>query len=301
MAFISSEDSEYDNIAEFLLRNHIVKLRSDGHGFFVNEKGVEEKKEELGWLWRKLKGHTDVPALSLRINYDDPYMAHPHELLEEITDSPKLLKPVLSLEKYLERTVSELNEHVARGYKAKTLTFEQAQRTGFIKRETLAHEYVRVVGVSEEIETLLLTKLNEVLQKYNSKPLNIFYYGSRVMPRSEVVKRDPELKKKIPIHDDGVVKNSVRIKGMTKISDLELIALIYFEKELSFEDQRVIAQEFQHAFEQSFRLFPVHLKIIAMNTEQSPKKPFDTIKSFFIKNRGQTLSPFQFVEIKARL
>ncbi|MCA9507403.1 MAG: hypothetical protein KC505_03155 [Myxococcales bacterium] len=304
-SFSSSVDSNLihknyrnDTVADFLFRYQIFRIDSDGIHVIFDKNNYLKHKDRLESLWQKLD-HDSLPCpLELEVFYSDSYKSKPTNFVDSKTPYVcHQTEHMESINDYFKHALYEVEDQLSHGYEAPSLTWQEVQETSFIKRETLSNEQVRICGMTEKIEELLLSHLIKHLKANKIDVQHMYYFGSRVMPRTEVLKRDKRLLGKLPINDNGVVKNSVRIKGFTAISDLE-IALLFSGERLFLESElKEIFHQFKQNFETEFREFPVSLKFIQMTKNEAGEEPFQIIYRHYSNERNKLLSKYQFVEI----
>lgn len=130
--------------------------------------------------------------------------------------------------------------------------------------KTMGKNFVRLAGVSTDYFYLII---NEIFTFADAKGLqikDILFFGSRVCTRAEAVRLQPSILVKAPhfIEDDGYIKDSIRVSGITAISDLQL--RVFYESSEVFDLQT----EYQWARELTFHLmdrfsfFPIVAKFL---------------------------------------
>ena len=95
---------------------------------------------------------------------------------------------------------------------------------GFVYAHTLGPNRVRLAGVTPQIYYRLLANIFSFAHSHKLLIEDILIFGSRVCTRAEAVRLQPSILEHSPrfLKDDGVVKDSIRVSGMTSISDLQL-------------------------------------------------------------------------------
>ena len=291
--------NDTESVADYWFRTLILQQKPKTNRVVVDEKATLENQSELALLWEKISQRIRSP-LKTFIHYVDGYKTHIASVFQEplVAGKEDAYRDVSSTNEYIAKAIPEIDETLSHGYKPTTLNFEEVQKLPFIKRTTLAGEEVRLCGIDQEVENLILENLDKHLASHGLVKLHSYYFGSRVMPRSEVVKRDPSMASSLPINDDGLVKNAVRIKGLTHISDLEMLVIVSSPMERSSRDVKKVASEFKKNFAKDFRDFPISVKLIHVPDPQvlSPD-PFDFINQHYIETKNKPMSRYQFVKI----
>lgn len=224
------------------------------------------------------------------------FKAHESDLLQ-LRPGLGSQSPV-ALRGYILQTLVEVRALFASGYEPVTLTFDEVQKQqAFEKKISLTGEEIRICGLTREAEQLILEHLSQLLRKYDMCPQHAFYFGSRVMPRSELVKRDPNLAKTMPLDEKGVKKDRVRVRGLTAISDLEIMVIASSKKTFELNDLMHIKREFKSEFAKVFRDFPMSLRFLVVDENVIVENPFAYISKTYKEERGKVLSMHQFVQV----
>lgn len=292
--------SRSESLAEFLFRARVFKLSRDGKKVLIDEEWVDNNREELLSLWENwLLMKPLTSPLNLSITYRDDNMTQIDEVrsIAPVARGDELLQDLDSMMAYLKMSLPQIQSELNRGHQPKTKSFQECQEPYSMRRATMAGEELTICEMTKEIETMLMSHLLYTLENYDASLESVLYFGSRVMPRSELIKRQPILKKTLPIHDDGVIKNSVRVGGLTSISDLEIAVLIRSKSTFSMDDLKTMSKDFRASFAKKFRRFPISIKLIPLDEDEIYDSPFDPVFRYYKNNRDQTLSPYQFTEV----
>ncbi|MBX2986869.1 MAG: hypothetical protein KF802_03140 [Bdellovibrionaceae bacterium] len=198
---------------------------------------------------------------------------------------------------YLEEGLSSVNMDMRLGRDhLKKRTFHQVQEDRRqLKGVNVAGRELRVAGLTSEVHTLLMGTIAEVLRRRPGLSLRGgFFYGSRVMPRSEV---NAQSGTQMPVADDGVQKNSVREGGLTTISDLETLVLLDAPRELSYDELNDIRTEFRQKFTARFMGFPIGIRFFSKPADAAYATDFDWVKAIQAE-RQYIPAPEQYLEFK---
>lgn len=295
------EADRQETFAEYLFRYKVLSTK-DGT-LAIREAEYAENLSDLERLWKNMKRLGVQSPLRARVCYAAPYEVDPFKVMKGIAvqKSDDLYKSATSVRNYIELSIGEIQEALSEGYRESSLAFEQTQqRKDFIERITLTNEAVRVCGITKDIEQHVVEKLKTYLAENGMTPLEMFFFGSRVMPRTELIVRDPLLDGVLPVAGRGVMKNTVRISGLTRISDLEIMLIFSSEQTLEFYALKAIGKRFRRYLEQSFRDFPVSVKFIQANKDDNLADPFAFVSKCRLERPeycDKPLSRFQFAPV----
>ena len=119
------------------------------------------------------------------------------------------------------------------------------------------------------------------------------------MPRSSTKEKDPSASNLELCDKYGIEKNSVRVSGLVKQSDTELLLVITqpstdSEKGSQEINSRQINNDFRLAAARAMLGFRCSLVVIEVDS-QCVELDFNTVQSLFAKSKGEgyLLSPFQ--------
>ena len=296
----SLNDIKTDNresIADYWFRTHVVEEEPVHHALVINEKACVDNQEELDSIWQSISAKVQSPLKSF-VEYVDQCKNRIASVFSPAECPDKNYKNVSCSNDYIKASLPEIRETMNTGYKPTSMAFDETQTKPYLLRQTLAHEEVRLCGIDEHVQSLILTHLFDHLRSRELSVLHLYYFGSRVMPRSEVIKRDPAVAATMPINDDGVIKNAVRIKGLTHISDLEVMVLVTATQDKSECDLKKVSYDFKRSFSRVFRDFPVSVKLIFVkNPDDLPADPFDYINRVYEESKNKIMSRYQYVKI----
>lgn len=286
-----------ESIADYWFRTHVVEEEPGNHAVVINEKACVDNKEELDSIWNSISSKVQSPLKSF-VEYVDQCKNRIAAVFTANEAKDGCYQNVSCSNDYIKASLTEICQTISNGYKPTSMAFDETQTKPYLVRQTLAHEEVRLCGIDEHIQSLILTHLFDHLRSRDLSVLHLYYFGSRVMPRSEVVKRDESVAATMPINDDGVIKNAVRIKGMTHISDLEVMVLVTATNDKSECDLKKVSYDFKRAFSRVFRDFPVSVKLIFVkNPDDLPPDPFDYINRVYEESKNKIMSRYQYVKI----
>jgi|GEM_PF-6038423 len=302
--FASSETEceSVETFAEYMFRYKILSAKDNA--IQVREPEFISNLLDLERLWNDMKSQGIQSPLRARVCYASPYRVAPFRIVKDmvVEKSDDLYKDATSVRDYIDRSIHEIRQTLSNGYRAPSLTFEQTQtRKDLVERLTLKNERVRICGVTKDIEQHILERLNAYLSQNGLTPQITFFFGSRVMPRTEVIARDPLMEGVMPIADDGVMKNSVRISGLTTVSDLEIMIIFSAEKTLAFDSLKAIGKEFRRYLSESFREFSVSVKLVQIQQNDDLSDPFAFISVCRMKRPeycDKPLSRYQFAPVQ---
>jgi hypothetical protein len=293
-----SDDNNAESVADYWFRTKILQQEPDTKNIVIDQQACQDNQNELGLLWDNISEKLMSPLRTF-VHYVDRFKTTIASVTTPRTAEPEAAyQGIVSAKEYVAAAIPEIRQKLAQGYEPTSLNFSEVQKLPFVKKITLAGEEVHLCGIDSVIENLIIENLFKHLREHGLAPLHLYYYGSRVMPRSEVVKRDQRVGATMPINDDGVMKNAVRIKGLTHISDLEMMVLVSTSLDYSEKGLKKVGAEFKQNFAKIFRDFPVSVKLIQVKDLDSlPEDPFDFINQVFEETRNKPMSRYQFVKI----
>jgi hypothetical protein len=295
----SLADEEMETLADYLFRYNILERNLQTDNITINNQAASENNRDLSRIVKEITEHKLYSPLLVNVCYQDHCKTQLAAIkYPDCQSSHVPCEAPLTTHRYLNYAASEITDKLENEYRPTVLKFEEAQQDCFMKRKTLAGEEIHVCGVTREFENLIVSNVVDELENHQMNIIKIYFFGSRVMPRSEVLRRDPSLVGNLPILDDGVVKNAVRIKGPTKISDLEILAFFSANKNYSHGELKQFSNEFKHKFSKLFRVFPVSLKLVQKNRDLIENDSFNNINLLYMTQaHPKPLSRHQFVEV----
>lgn len=295
---VQKTDAHKESVADYWFRTRILQQDPDTKAVLMDEQACEDNKSELELIWENISTKLMSPFKTL-VTYADRYKTRVESAACDESQACGTAYEGASCSKaYIKASIPEIDHTLKDGYEPVSLKFADVQSRPFVEKITLAGEAVRLCGIDQDVESLILDHLFRHVRANGLSPLHLYYFGSRVMPRSEVIQRDQERAKTMPISDDGVMKNAVRIQGMTLISDLEMMVLVSAQTEYSAQELKQVASRFKKDFAKFFRDFPVSVKFIYVkDPSMLPADPFDFINQVFSQTRNRPMSRYQFVKI----
>ncbi len=261
-------------LSEWLIRKHIYYPRLPekfefGHGYH----NLNDNVDEWGKVWRQVKP----------LAVTDKCLRLPHTL--QVTPSDPLYTRIdsvhaggtpafidvergddLSFQQYLDLTKPSMAQlFQAQSLPTVTRSFEETQQSTDLGADNFLGNFTRVAGLTPEIRNIIRQSTDTVLAKV---PHKLVVFGSRVMPRAEVVRQQPQFLNTLRLNERGIDKSVVRDGGaLTEISDLQL-GVVYpasaLEKSGSIDAKTAINQ----MVEQRQGVFPVG------TTMMPTEKPF---------------------------
>jgi len=199
----------------------------------------------------------------ISIYYDDYYRTKLYGL-GFLYKKVKKINNYSNFYSYLADKISDYNDYIV-GNKltGKKISFWKIQKNkSFLKMKTFYGNTLRVAGLTEDI---FLEIINEILEFSKSEQINILdiiFYGSRVMPRKVAWDFSPNSLANMPIQDDGVVKDKVRVSGPTSISDMQIRVL--FDSGIKEDESyyREISKKLNYRLIERIALFPISTKFV---------------------------------------
>lgn len=282
----SKDGRNCETLSEFFLRRKYLRIDYDGSslklGARYNQLSSDRQfSEVLDAMQRRLE-----PEF-IKICYKDSNKKHINKinLLKESS-----LREELSALNYLLYALPHIQKEIHENRtNIQYVNFQEAQASHFLLSKTLKGELVRIYGIDLETHQEFLEFINKSLSENRLTAQNVFYYGSRVMPRTEVLKRDAGCL--ICIQDDGVEKSAVRVGGLTNISDLEIF--VTFSDSLdtwSLERAKRLAEIIRDRMQILFPAFPIHLNLIQVD----PSAPLEDQVHVFNQTRAsKSVSHYQ--------
>lgn len=285
-----------ETMAEFLLRRHVLLV--DYQANIVALSPYLASYNTTVSIFKELWEHIEscgalTSPLEMKVFYTDTNMNRIHtvtcgksiwsaSLYRDLTDYLQASRA------YLERNLGFMASNV------KTVGFQEAQQSDFLGRQTVMGEYVRVYGLTPALETMIVGQIKQFAQQHHFYIQKLFYYGSRVMPRSEVVKRDPALNGCLPIVEHGNSKSVIRVGGYVNVSDLE-IALVVNENKNVKQHAKEWRQELKQEIQERFAQFPVSIHFFSVPTTCANQCLVQWVKSAtLIGKTVKKMSPFQW-------
>jgi hypothetical protein len=291
-----------ETLSEFFFRRRMFKIADDGQTIIEGKRFGRFKDDvDLKQVWAILQNQKQLtPPHAVKIIYADETFCRVQESviqLNLVDPADRAKSTAASLEEYMAFAQQQIQHAVTENHRnLQVVTFEDAQKSSFISLKTLAGEQIRLYGLTESIQNEIFREIKAFLSSkylFFSKAL---YFGSRVMPRAELLKRDTSLVNRVPIQDDGVQKSSIRVGGLTSLSDLEIA--VTFASEHSHTDKEIknLANEFKTDIQNRFFIFPISVKLFQVEAQMGLDDQFATIQKK-IQSRNKVASPFQFVEV----
>jgi hypothetical protein len=284
-----------ETVAAFLIRQDVFEVNKDGSGLRalpITSQKTQVALNKVGAAIEKmlrLQREGSVPAVSLSPNnimvtYDDEFQTRVKDVIlvdlgPSASKSTEFL-PIKTMADYLSYSLQRMNGYLKEGLAdIHSVTFAEAQKDSrSLMGRTQKGDDLRVYGLTDEI---LVYVTNEIRQTLDDPQAKLYFYGSRVMPRTEVIKRDDEARKRWDLFDDGVNKESIRTSGITRLSDLDVL-IVTQKRFTDLETQNQIRRSLQSKLRENVRTMPLSL-YIADSFER------------FVELRGFKVSLHQFV------
>lgn len=288
-----------ESLLEFFFRYKILQPDKTNTKAEIDRSKLLSHKKQLNFIWKKIATENIQSPLLIGVCYQTPAAVNIIDIIRLSNQKDEYYSDTKNMEDYLLKATKEASMLLNMGDHTISIKFDQVQKLKLPQTITLTGEKVRVCGVTDTVKDLIMNTVFNVLEMYQLEPITFFYFGSRVMPRSELIKHSPSLSDIMPIYDNGVSKDSVRIGGLTKISDLELLAFVKSKEKLSAKQLKIINQDFKTKVARKFMQFPVSLKIIPLyKHEILSDNIFQIINNKYQKIHNKFLSPHQFANIK---
>jgi hypothetical protein len=284
-----------DTFATFLIRHQLAEVMKDGvtvrrlppktSTSLAALKVVGQAIEEI------LKAQREGAAPAISLSPNNIMISYVDELksivsgvhlvdLGPSTDKLEIFNALQTMDDYVTFSVGRMTGYIAEGLAdVGTVSFAQAQAAeDSLTGRTLTGEKLKIYGLTGPVLETLRSSLRLALR---DNALELYFYGSRVMPRTEVIKRDAVARAKWPVHDDGVRKDSIRISGITRHSDLDVL-VVTRRAFASQAEQDLVRHAAENAVRNSIRSMPISLYI----SESLPS---------FLSERGMKASRHQIV------
>lgn len=200
--------------------------------------------------------------------------------------------------------VQEIGHQISRvlktgQYKIHVSYFDKSQKNlTYLLRTNEEGRSVRVVGVDQNFEQFLLQKIKVSVADMHYELKDAYYFGSRVMTRDKIIELNPEIAQKFPVQKGMLVKNSVRERGLTNISDLELFLVVtpskfigHLSSEEIHELQTKIRDSIRVDLNSATRRFPFGLKVLIDSGGES----FQQIQNYLVNYKKWIVSSEQYV------
>lgn len=270
-----------ESLLEYFFRHRLLRERVDAntHAKIVwleeesKIKGLMhgESGENLRAIERLVVHNSGVKPESVWLSYDDEFCSR---MVAIEQDSSSALaggepgKKVESLFQYLAQLRDTLTQSQAYLRLPSTqLTYDEIQQHDeWVEVNNLLGEKIKLADVTPASFNFVLEQALTYYASHGAKILNLLFFGSRVMTRPEVVKRQPHLVELLPIEDNGVVKDLVRLQGV-KISNWQ-IRFVYDRLSYPFGDlliEKSMYRELRQRMNSRFGNFPVSALLIPVS------------------------------------
>lgn len=285
-----------ETMAEFLLRRHVLLV--DYQAGTVALSPYLATYNTTASIFKELWEHIEscgalTSPLEMKVFYADSDMNR----IRTVTCGKSIWSASLyrDLAEYLHASRACLEHSISfMAGNIKTVGFQEAQQSDFLGKQTVMGEYVRVYGLTPALETMIVGKIRAFAKQHHLHIQKLFYYGSRVMPRSEVVKRDPALNGRLPIIEHGNSKSVIRVGGYANVSDLE-IALVVNENKHVKQHAKEWKQELKQEIQEQFAQFPVSIHFFSVPTTCANQCLVQWVKSATLIGKAvKKMSPFQW-------
>jgi hypothetical protein len=228
-----------ESVAEYLVRQGIVEVKTIPPGdYFVRASAAELNGDEtLNRLWRavtdlhRLPGFAgaEISPLDLLVTYADETLTR----VKEFSLDPGrtfAFRPAgaeyAGAAAMVENFAAQISGLVRAGFNPQAaVSFADVQREkSFILRQSEAGRKIRIAGVQSPLEKLIAATAEKAFAELGYKLVKAYFWGSRVMPRTEVARLDRRFVQPLAVGGEPISR--VRSGGFTKASDLELWFLV---------------------------------------------------------------------------
>ncbi len=311
VAVVAPDPEGYDSFAEFLLRHLFLWIESNDlttvrvhrpPGDIESDLNIRRVLAEI----RKISSWSSarITPFNIFVQYTDREKTTVSKvfLKQDIHGDHLAIDPQDSPEKVVIETAGIVSEVLASGrYLIQGTDFTKAQSdSSSVLMENEAGRSLRIFGVDGDFRDFLIDHLRKSLNSIGFEMQEGYFFGSRVMTRDRVLELDPTLEGNLPLTRGKLVKNKIRERGLTNISDLEMLLIIREIKPTSgnaqsklVDEEMRIRQIVRTHLNAQTRRFPFGLKIMIDQGDQLPG--FKLIQSRLGSQADWLLSPEQFV------
>lgn len=356
--FAIRERYEGESVTDYLIRHGVLRIEDDGKKVVYGKSLAEIQADpDLGRIWKVLSEMLAImkrnPGYYLSISPNNIYVSYKDPRTKTEISEVSLIDVGLgngavdkyagvhTLREYLDLAINRLEKYLGRNYNpTRSVSFSEAQKsTEFIKARTVAGTRQTIYGLTPDLHAEIQKALREALRPFGAVGIEGIYMGnaeglyvgSRVMPLGELARSRPEEAREFNAHQGGAFdQDKIRVGGITRISDLEAVALLPDAPpssvpragaptadvpvsnlhELSESRIARLQEEIESRLRRAFRDFPIHVTLIQTPPLESPAQGGKGDKSLFhaiseaLKRRGKIITPSRavsFAEVESAI